>query len=81
MNQPIDIQLVHPKLVKSHPVSGNRTQALGCITLREWRPGKEWVTNFHNPQTGGYYYAKFFQNLPDAEADFRQRVLEVGGKL
>ena len=81
MNNPVDIQLVHPKLIKSHRIPGDGIRAPGCITLREWRPGQEWVTHFRNTQTGGYYYGKYFTNLADAEANFRERVFAYGGQL
>lgn len=81
MNQPINIELVHPKLIKSHSIPGDDAQAPGAVVLREWRPGQEWVTHFRNFQTGGYYYGKYFTNLADAEANFRQRVFEFGGQL
>ncbi len=80
MNNPVDIQLVHPKLIKAYSIPGDGAQAPGAITLREWRPGKEWVTHFRNLQSGGYYYGKYFTSLADAEANFRQRVLEFGGR-
>lgn len=81
MNQPISIQLVHPKLIKSCRLPDGGTQVPGAITLREWLPGQEWVTHFWNFQTGGYYYGRYFRSYLEAEANFRQRVLELGGKV
>ena len=75
------IELIRPKLVKTHTISKSGNQTQTCITLREWRPSCEWVTNLYNPQTGGYYYGRYFKDLPSAEVDFKQRVLESGGKF
>lgn len=66
-------------ILKSHPIPGDGGQAPGRITLREWRPGEEWVTHFHNLQDGGYYYGRYFTDLAAAEADFEQRVKEYLG--
>lgn len=75
------LELIHPKLIKSCRIPNDKSQAPACITLREWQPGKEWVTHYCNLQNGGYYYGRYFSSLEGAERDFKQRVLEYGGKL
>lgn len=66
-------------ILKSHPIPGDGSGAPGRITLREWRPGEEWVTHFHNLQDGGYYYGRYFTDLGEAEANFELRVKEYLG--
>ena len=61
-------------LLKSHPIPARPATAPGEITLREWEPGTEWATHFHNLQDGGYYYGHHFTDLASAEADFEARV-------
>jgi len=68
-------------ILKSHPIPGDGSQAPGRITLREWRPGEEWVTHFYNCQDGGFYYGHYFTDLAKAEANFELRVKEFLGFL
>ena len=68
-------------ILKSHPIPGDGSQAPGRITLREWRPGEEWVTHFYNLQDGGFYYGRYFTDLAEAEANFELRVKEYLGLL
>jgi hypothetical protein len=68
-------------ILKSHPIPGDGGQAPGRITLREWRPGEEWVTHFYNLQDGGFYYGRYFTDLGEAEANFELRVKEYLGLL
>ena len=68
-------------ILKSHPIPGDGSQAPGYITLREWRPGEEWVTHFYNLQDGGFYYGRYFTDLAEAEANFELRVKEYLGFL
>jgi hypothetical protein len=66
-------------ILKSHPIPSRPATAPGAITLREWKPGIEWVTHFHNSQDGGYYHGRYFTDLGEAEADFSQRVKQELG--
>ncbi|MEG4916311.1 DUF5049 domain-containing protein [Microcoleus sp. B7-D4] len=68
-------------ILKSHPISGDGSQAPGYITLREWRKDEEWVTHFFNAQDGGFYYGRYFTDLAEAEANFELRVKEYLGLL
>lgn len=68
------------RTLKSQPIFSEPGIAPGEITLREWKPGEEWVTHFHNLEDDGYYYGRYFTKLADAEADYEQRVKErLGG--
>lgn len=66
-------------VLKSHPIPSRPATAPGEITLREWKPGTEWVTHFHNSQDGGYYHGRYFTDLAAAEADFDRRVKQELG--
>lgn len=69
------------RILKSHPVPGDGSQAPGRITLREWRKNEEWVTHFYNLQDGGFYYGRYFTDLGEAAANFEERVKEYLGLL
>jgi hypothetical protein len=66
-------------ILKSHPIPSRPATAPGEITLREWKPGTEWVTHFHNLQDGGYYHGRYFTDFGEAEADFDRRVKQELG--
>jgi hypothetical protein len=62
------------QIIKSHPVTGDRVRAPGCVTLTQW--GAQWATHFYNEQDGGFHHGHYFTNLNDAEADLARRVAE-----
>lgn len=60
------------KTLLEMPVKPQPGLAKGAIVLRDMGHG-EFVTHWRNDETGGYSSGHYFDNLPDAAADWATR--------